>query len=61
MRAFRNEQVAAPLKEPCSIHSLPLIRAFRNEQVAAPLKASLGLPHACVTTWLSATNKLRPH
>ena len=38
--AFRNEQVAAPLKDmPCVDVARPCT-AFRNEQVAAPLKAS---------------------
>ena len=46
LKAFRNYQVAAPLKRPDDSKVAPGGRAFRNYQVAAPLKRPIVLSYS---------------
>lgn len=57
-QAFRNDEVAAPLKPPGSIPLPQQPVAFRNDEVAAPLKHSMRL---VVGGYPSVTIKLRLH
>ena len=59
--AFRDFQVAAPLKLAKKKHPDFFSAAFRDFQVAAPLKFNFGVGDKVKTIHLSATSKSRLH